>query len=101
MSKYGSTEEISSESHIGSWIFAKDLIFIAVYMVISYAISNVLPEKFFYPFMIYSAICAVILTLPSPFNNKRRLRTSLVIFLTKDNKVHRPITGKEDGGTEN
>ena len=100
MSKYGSTEEISSESHVGSWLFAKDLIFIAVYMVISYAISNTLPQKFFMLFMIYSAICAIVLTIPSPFNNKRRMRTSLLIFLTKDYSVHRPITGKEDGGAE-
>ncbi|MDD6216918.1 MAG: DUF5592 family protein [Roseburia sp.] len=101
MGKYSSTEEISSEAHVASWIFAKDLIFMAVYMVISYAISSTLPEKFFVPFMIYSAVCAVGLTIPSPFNNKRRLRTSLLIFLMKDTKVHRPITGKENGGTEN
>ena len=95
MAEYKAPEEVNSESHIALWMYAFDFFFIIIYMVASYMLSNMVSKSFFIPFMIYSAICAIILTIPSGFNKKRRIFQSILIFFRRDGKVYHPLTGKE------
>lgn len=40
--------------------------------------------------MIFSGVTGIVLTLPSPFNRKRKLYTSIILYLQKDRVVYRP-----------
>lgn len=102
MAEFKATEEINSESHVALWLYAFDFFFILIYIFVSwFMLCNLVSTSFHVPFMIFSCVCAITLTIPSGFNKKRRMYQSLLIFLRRDKNVYHPLTGKEDlGGKE-
>ena len=95
MAQYTAPKEINSESHIFLWLFAFDFFFILVYIMVSLMLKNLVATKFQVPFMIFSIICAITLTLPSPYNKKRRIYQTILIYCNRDGSVYHQITGKE------
>ena len=95
MAKYTAPEEISSESKVTLWMYAFDFFFILIYLIVSYLIRDMVVSKFKIFYAIFSLVCAIAFTLPSPFNKKRRFFQSLLIFIHKDRSVYHPLTGKE------
>ena len=96
MAKYTAPEEINSESKVGLWVYAFDFFFILTYIIVSYLIRDMVVRKFKILYAIFTLVCAIALTIPSPFNKKRRIFQSLLIFIHKDRNVYHPITGKEE-----
>lgn len=96
MAQYTAPEEIKSESHVALWMYALDFFFILIFLYVTYMLRTMVAAPFRIPYMFFSGICAVVFTLPSPFNKKRRIFQSLLIYLKKDNSVYHPITGKEE-----
>lgn len=96
MAEYTAPEEIKSESHVALWIYAFDFFFILIYVAVAFMMRNIVVKSFRTPYMIISVIWAVVLTIPSPYNKKRRIFQTLLIFFHKDKNVYRSLTGKEN-----
>lgn len=75
-----------------------NVIFIVAYLVLAYMFRDIVSELLFIPYMIFSSLCAIYLTIPSRFNKGRTHAESIVVLLRKDNTVYRPFTG---GGEDN
>ena len=87
------TEEIKSESHVAFWIYAKDFFFILIYGYGAYLLRGIVATPFQIPYLVFSVICAVVFTLPSPFNKKRRIYQSLLIYIKRDYMTYHPMKG--------
>ncbi len=91
---YTRPTETKSESHVALWLYAFDFLFIVIYMVVSMMLKSIVPSEFRTYFIIYSLICAIILTMPSKFNHKRRNYQSLLIYLKRDEAVYKTVNNK-------
>lgn len=90
------TEEIRSESHVAFWIYAKDFFFIMIYVYGAYLLRGMVATPFQIPYMIFSFVFAVVFTLPSPFNKKRRIYQSLLIYIKRDYMTYHPARGDRE-----
>lgn len=90
MAEYNLLDEIKTESHVGAWIYAFDLFFLIGYIYFSYCIKGLVAKPFQTSYMIFSVICAITLTIPSPFNKKRRMYQSILIYLKRNEAVYHP-----------
>lgn len=96
MGKYITTKEIKASAKIKWFIYASDFLFILVYMVFTYMLQSRVSKTLQIPFWIFSIISAILLTLPSPYNAKRRIYQSIILYLKKDYQVYSPVTGKDE-----
>lgn len=95
--KYIITEEIESPVKVTKGIEFFDLLFFVCYLGVSFAFSSMVSDKLTVPFIIFSAIVALILTAKSPFNRRRRNFESIYFLLKNDRKVYKAIYNYEEG----
>ena len=91
MSKYYSAKEIKSQSKISWHIYAFDFFFLLIYGVAAYMMRGRVSSHLKILYGIFSAIVAVGLTLPSPYNHCRRMFQSIFLYLRKDTNTYHPI----------
>lgn len=89
--KYIVIEQIESPNKIAKNIEVFDLMFCLCYMAVSFGFAALVSEKLVVPFMIFSFLMAIMLTVKSPFNRNRRNFESIYFMLSNDNKVYKPI----------
>ncbi len=87
---YTMPQEIKSETKVMLWMYALDFFFLIAYMILTSLLANVVHQALQIPFWIFSIIMAVLLTLPSPINKKRRIYQTVIIYLKRDRCVYRP-----------
>lgn len=85
------TKEIRSESKVGLGLYGFDFFFLLIYAIATYMLADLVHPTLKIPFFIFSAIISIFLTLPSPFNKKRRNYQTLFILLKIDTNVYRPV----------
>lgn len=95
MGQYNLLDDVKSEAHVSAWLYAFDFIFLIGYIYFSFLIKTLVARPFQIPFMIYSVICAILLTIPSPFNRKRRMYQSILIYLKRDQTIYHPVYKEE------
>lgn len=93
--KYTTTTEIKSESKISKWIYAFDFFFLIIYAVFTYMLQTMVSSKLRPVFWIFSIIVAISLTIPSPYNYRRRMYKSVILYLKRDQECYRPIRIKD------
>lgn len=98
MAQYTAPEEIKSEAHVVLWIYARDFFFLLIFGYVAYALVGMVAKPFQIFYIIFTIVYAILFTIPSPFNKKRRIYQSLLIYLKKDISIYHPITGKEERG---
>lgn len=91
MAKYNISEELKSETRISRYIYLSDFFFIIGAIGVVYLMSGFVHSDLRTEYYIFSFIVAVILTLPSSFNHKRRNWQTMYFALKKDRKVYRPV----------
>lgn len=84
-------QDIKAETKVGKSIFLFDFFFLLVYGAVTMMLSNMVHSSLQIPFYIFSAICAIFLTMKSSWNKKRRNWESLFLFLRKDTEVYHPV----------
>ena len=89
--RYIVTQEIKSETKVGKVIYVFDFLFIVVYIMVSYLLSYVVADELHVPFYIFSVIMAIILTMPSFANKKRRNYQSILLLVKKDRTIYKPV----------
>lgn len=98
--KYVVVQDIKSETKVGKNIFLYDFFFLLVYGAVSMMLSNLVHSSLHIPFYIFSAVCAIFLTMKSTWNKKRRNWESLMLYLRRDREVYRPVIN-QSVATEN
>ena len=91
------TEEIKSQTKVFMGLYIFNFFFLIVYIGLTYLLRNFVHQDLRIAYYIFSAIMAIFLTLPSPFNKKRRNYQSIFILLKRDNIVYKPIVIKGEG----
>ena len=89
--RYIVTQEIKSEAQYKKGFYSKDIMFVVVFMMVSYFLKPLVATKFQYPFLIGSLLIAVFLRTPAIYNKKRKTLDSLVIYMRRENTVYHPI----------
>ena len=89
--RYIVTQEIKSEAQYKKGFYSKDIMFVVVFMMVSYFLKPLVATKLQYPFLIGSLLIAVFLRNPAIYNKKRKTLDSLVIYMRRENTVYRPI----------
>lgn len=89
--EYTITREIRSETKVGLGIYAFDFFFLIIYAMVTFILRYMVHEALYVPFLIFSLLMAIFLTLPSAYNRKRRHYQSIIILLKKDYCVFRPV----------
>lgn len=103
MAEYTITKEIKSQTKVGAWIYAYDFMFLLIYAIMAYIFRTFVNNSLLIPYAIFSAIMAIMLTAPSPFNKQRRTFQSIFIYLAHDDALYRPViqcstSGESKGG---
>lgn len=93
--KYLVTQEIKSEAKVLKSIYITDLFFIVAVILIAYTFMDMVATPLRYPFLIFTVILSIILRLPSPYNRRRRIMDTLLIFLRRDTNIYYPVFFKE------
>ena len=91
MAEYTITKEIRSQTKVGAWIYAFDFMFLVVYAIIAFLFRSFVNDHLLIPYGIFSAVMALFLTSPSPFNKQRRTFQSVFIYLQHDDALYRPV----------
>ena len=89
--RYIVTQEIKSEAQYKKGFYSKDIMFVVVFMMVSYFLKPLVATKLQYPFLIGSLLIAVFLRTPAIYNKKRKTLDSLVIYMRRENTVYHPI----------
>lgn len=89
--KYFAVKELKSPTKVNRWLYLFDLIFIIVYNVAFGCFKNIIHPSFKVPYYIFTGICSVILTMPSPYNPQKRIFQSLIFYLTRNRVMYYPI----------
>ena len=90
--KYVVVQDIKSETRVGKSIYLFDFFFLLGYASVSFMLSNMVHSSFKIPFYIFSAICAIFLTMKSTWNKKRRNWESIFLYIRKDREVYYPVS---------
>lgn len=85
------SKEIKSETRVSKNIYAFDFLFIVMYMLVAFMLSEMVVDQLEIGFYIFSFIMAIFLTMPSAFNKKRRNYQTIILLLKRDTYVYRPI----------
>ena len=84
------TESIKTHSKFNNYFNSKDIIFVIIYMGISFSLSSLVHPSFRVYFMIFSLIVSVFLRWKSRLNPKRKNLESIYFLLMKDNTTYIP-----------
>ena len=66
------TEEIKSQTKVFMGLYIFDFFFLIVYIGLTYLLRNFVHQDLRIAYYIFSTIMAIFLTLPSPFNKKKK-----------------------------
>lgn len=83
-------KELQSESRVFLWIYAFDFLFLVFYAIAAQMLASSVYPSLKIPYYIFSAVCAVYLTLPSSSNKKRRNYQAIVIYLMRSHHHYYP-----------
>lgn len=89
--KYIIPQEIKSETKITKNIYLFDFFFLLVYVSFTALTANIVSGTLTVLYWFFSIACALMLISSSRRNRKRRFYQSLVIYLSRDKKIYRPI----------
>lgn len=98
--KYIVVQDMKSETKVSKNIFLFDFFFLLVYGAVSVMLGSGVHSSLRIPYYIYSAVCALFLTMKSGWNKKRRNWESLILFIRKDREIYYPVLN-ESRSTEN
>jgi hypothetical protein len=96
MDRRKTTEAIESSPKVGRSFYVFDFFFVFVYVAVSFSLKSLVHERLQIPYMIFSFLVAIFLTIKSTGNKKRRNFESIYFLLKKDINVYRPYIIKED-----
>lgn len=92
MARYILTKEIRSETKIGfANLYVFDFFFLIIYGILVYMLGILVTPDLKVAYYIFSAVMAILLTMPSMVNKKRRNYQSLIIFMKKESGLYRPV----------
>ena len=77
------TEEIESPAKATKHIEVKDMFFFLGYITIAFAFKNLVHDSLEIPYLIFSALMAVFLTMKSFYNKRRRNYESLYLLISR------------------
>lgn len=83
-------KELKSPPRIAG-IYFRDIAFIIVYWVIFYMFANNVANPVRIPYLIFNAIVAIFLIMPSRWNNGKRVWHLMAFIVKKDRLVYMPI----------
>lgn len=84
-------QEIKSKAEVKKGFYAEDLIFVVLFVLMSYMVKDYVASSLQYPFLACSVGIAIFLRTPSPYNKRRRTMESFVIYFKRDQTVYRPF----------
>lgn len=95
------TESIKTHGKFNNYFTGKDIIFVIIYMGISFALSPLVHPSMQPEFMVFSFLVAVFLRWKSRLNPKRKNLESIYFLLTKDNTTYIPHRKRVKDDNEN
>ena len=84
-------QELRSETKVYKGIMLQDFFFIIIYMMAAYVLREMVSPSLRVLYMIFSALTGLYLTSKSRSNPGRRQYEALLLFITKDRAVYRPV----------
>ncbi|MCM1219450.1 MAG: DUF5592 family protein [Lachnospiraceae bacterium] len=87
-------KELKSPPRIAG-IYFKDIAFLIVYWVLFYTFANNVANPVRLPYLIFNFIVAILLIMPSRWNNGKRMWQLIIFILKKDRMVYKPISVDE------
>lgn len=92
------TKELKSQTKVFKTLYIFDFFFLVTYISLTYMFRSMVHTELRMEYYIFSILMAIILTLPSSINKKRRNYQSICILIKRTDAVYRPIVVK--GGEE-
>lgn len=83
-------QDIKSETKVGKSVYLFDFFFLVTYGAVSFLLGSTVHEMLRIPFYIFSAVCAIFLTMKSNWNKKRRNWESLLLYIRRDKGIYYP-----------
>lgn len=95
--EYRVTHELRSSTKLSSRFafYAKDGIFLMVMLGIVWMLQSLVAAQFKVIYWIISITLGIVFIIPSPWNPKRKIFATAMLFLTKDNSVFYPMHVKK------
>ena len=87
-------QDIKSETKVGKSVYLFDFFFLVTYGAVSFLFGSTVHEMLRIPFYIFSAVCAIFLTMKSNWNKKRRNWESLLLYIRRDKGVYYPLVNE-------
>lgn len=84
------TQEIKSQTQVWAFFYVQDFFFVIFYGMFGYLLARGVASSLLLYYGIFHGSITLLLTLPSPYNKKRKLWQSLVIALTMDKGAYFP-----------
>lgn len=97
MRKSNIITDIESKTQATKNFSFKSLIFLILYLTVSYMFKGYVNSLLIIPYMIFSGCCCIFLLMPSRLNKKRNNLESIMLFFRADKNVYRPyVPNKEN-----
>lgn len=87
-------QDIKSETKVGKSVYLFDFFFLVTYGAVSFLFGSTVHEMLRITFYIFSAVCAIFLTMKSNWNKKRRNWESLLLYIRRDKGVYYPLVNE-------
>lgn len=91
---------IESKTKANRFFTVRGIMFVFAYVIVAYMLRNNVADLLFFPYIIFSLICAIFFILPSAHNKGRNNLESIFILLRVDKKVYRAFSYKEEDSEE-
>lgn len=89
--EYNVAEEIRSESKVAGKVFISDFAFLSVYYMMMYMLNIYVHGVLMLPYAVFVVVTGIVMTMPSPFNPKKKIYQSCIIYLRKNKTVYKPL----------
>lgn len=87
-------QDIKSETKVGKSVYLFDFFFLVTYGAVSFLLGSTVHEMLRILFYIFSAVCAIFLTMKSNWNKKRRNWESLLLYIRRDKGIYYPLVNE-------
>lgn len=88
--------DIESKTKASKNLSMENVLFIVGFFLVCYMLRPLVADVMQVPYYIFSILCGILLSFPSPYNKGRNNLQSLLLLIRADTYTYRPIAGGEE-----
>lgn len=93
-------QELNAPIKINRWLYLFDLFFLIGFVAVSFFFSRFVHSTLTIPYLLFSLIVAILLTLHSPYNPQKRIFQTVLFAIRKDRAGYHPISMRKEDDSD-